>query len=161
MNITPRRLMEVLSYAPETGEFVWIKSSKGTGVGDKAGTMLNGRIAINVDGRRYLAHRLAWLYVYGEAPGKFIDHIDGNPANNRISNLRLCSQSENLQNQRRAKANSRSGFLGVSWRKQTKKWRAVICIGRKAKELGHFDSPEEAHAAYVAAKRIYHPFCSI
>lgn len=79
-----------------------------------------------------------------------VDHIDGDPKNNRRSNLRLCSCADNQKNQRRH-SNNTSGFKGVHWNKQRKRWRAEIMINRRTVHLGYFDTPEQASAAYQDA----------
>src|SRR4051812_40825019 len=106
--VTQERLKQVLVYSPESGLF--------TRRGRVAGTTYRGRINIFIDYRGYLAHRLAWLYVHGRWPIGDIDHIDGNASNNAISNLREVSRSVNMQNQRRARSDSRTGLLGVQVR---------------------------------------------
>lgn len=83
-------------------------------------------------------------------PSEQVDHIDGNPMNNRRSNLRSVTQSQNMQNARKHRDNQ-SGYKGVSWQPQMKKWRATIRIDGKQKFLGHFDDPKEAHDAYCRA----------
>ena len=79
-----------------------------------------------------------------------VDHIDGDGLNNRRSNLRACSHSENLRNHG-ANANNKSGFKGVSWREDRGKWRARIKVNRKEHSLGYYDTAEEAHMAYCRA----------
>lgn len=85
----------------------------------------------------------------------FVDHIDGDSLNNRSANLRIATVSENCRN-RGAQANNNSGFKGVGWHKRDKKWRARITVGGVVKQLGQFDCPQLAHAAYCAANQIYH-----
>jgi hypothetical protein len=112
-------------------------------------------------GKRYYAHRLAWLYEYGEFPEKIIDHIDGNRTNNSIHNLRDVSQALNSQNQKEARIDNGTGYLGVTFdkRPRTAKYRARIGITGCAKRicLGYFETPELAHLAYLDAKRKLHP----
>lgn len=87
-----------------------------------------------------------------------VDHIDGNPANNRKSNLRVCTQADNLGNQSKPKNNT-SGYKGVSFEKNNKKWRVYISRHRKRVHLGYFDTPEEAYLAYCnAAKQAFGQF---
>jgi hypothetical protein len=102
-------------------------------------------------------HRLAWLYVTGAWPKKHLDHINGDRADNRFCNLREADDAANNQNRKRANKCSLTGVLGVTYCKQTKRYRAVIMHNRKSIHLGRFDTPEEAHAAYVGAKRVLHP----
>ncbi len=90
--------------------------------------------------------------------GKVIDHINRNKLDNRRSNLRCCTQSQNLMNRGANKGNS-SGFKGVSFCKKDGKWAASICVNYKATNLGKFNTPEEAHAAYCeAGKRLHGEF---
>lgn len=159
--ITQARLKELLSYDPDTGVFVWrIKSSKFSYIepGSVAGWEDNGYIKISLDGRDYKAHRLAWLYVYGAWPSKFVDHKNQVRADNRIRNLRDASREINGQNQTKAHAQNRScGLLGVSRSSWSKKWIARLKVDGKRLYLGTFATPELAHAAYVATKRELHP----
>jgi len=132
--------------------------------GDEAGSLKDdGYVVIYVLGKPYKAHRLAWLYVNGEFPAGEIDHIDGNKMNNAIINLRDVSREINQQNRRHAKAGNPAGFLGVTVDQKTGKYLARITkTGAKTStSLGRFDTPEEAHAAYVAAKRVLHEGCTI
>lgn len=162
-NLTAQRLREVLHYDPNSGVFARLvayrnRYSGRSGVG---GRQRSGHIRICVDGKKHFAHRLAWLFVNGDWPSGDLDHIDGDPANNRIANLRLVTHEANMQNFRRPTARSTTRLLGVSWCKINKKWKACISIGGRTKHLGLFDLPEAAHAAYVSAKRIHHDGCTI
>lgn len=150
--ITQERLKELLHYEPETGIFTWkIAASNRVSIGDVAGsTRGDGRIRINVDGESYLAHRLAWFYTHGIFPPNRIDHINQDPGNNRIKNLRPATAKQNSEN-RGAGTNNKSGFKGVSWFAPLSKWRAKICHHYKHIYLGCFDTPEEASAAYESA----------
>lgn len=105
----------------------------------------------------YLAHRLAWLFSNGQWPSQVIDHIDGNPQNNRIANLRDASIQANQENQRRAQRSNRSsGLLGSHFDAQTGRWMAKISVMNKTIHIGRYDTPQEAHTAYVSAKRNLH-----
>lgn len=157
--ISHDRLLYRLNYNPDTGDFIWKNNRDSTLIGTIAGTILeDGRWQIQVDSRLYKAHRLAWFYVYGKWPEDQLDHIDGNPLNNRLSNLRECSQTQNQQNQFKPKAHNKTGYLGVSWDSSRKKYAARIRVDGKYKYLGRFDSVEEAAQSYLEAKRKYHPF---
>jgi hypothetical protein len=146
------RARELLDYEPVTGLFRWkFKPRKGVQIGDRAGTAISfGYRAIRIDGRRYLEHRLAWAWTFGEQPPDEIDHVNGCPDDNRIANLRPASSSQNKQNTRRRSSN-RSGFKGVSWIASRRKWRAEIKTRGRVVHLGYFETPEQAHAAYRAA----------
>lgn len=147
-----------ISYNPETGEFIWIRpASNRVKAGDVAGaTMANGYIVITIDGVKVLAHRLAWLVHYGEWPKQCVDHINGDKKDNRIANLRDISHKANSRHQLRPSKNNSLGFLGVCQRYG--RYKAEITVNRKHVNLGMFDTPEKASAAYQAAKqRLHHP----
>ena len=156
--ITQQRLREMLHYDAETGVFTWrIKRTAGVKPGDKAGCSNSlGYIIIGLTGRRYRAHRLAWLYVHGVWPEQSIDHANGITGDNRMINLREATSSENRQNIITVKTNT-SGFTGVTQRKN-ERWEASIKINYKTIHLGSYASPESAYHAYLVAKRQYHPF---
>lgn len=153
------RARHVLSYDASTGAFAWANPPRNVRVkaGNVAGSAgLNGYLYICVDRNRCLAHRLAWLYVHGEWPTQKIDHINGDKHDNRIANLRLATDRVNAQNVRKPQANNTSGFLGVTFCRWTNRWLAQIQTGGKHHNLGRFDTPELAHAAYLQAKRRLH-----
>lgn len=157
-SLTQERLKEVLHYNPDTGVFTWIKP---TGPKARVGAVVGERqtttyLQVGIDRKVYLLHRLAWLYVMGYIPD-LIDHVDRNPRNNRFSNLAESNKSANALNMNPSKAN-KSGYVGVSFCKCTGRWRAVLTLQGKSKKLGRFDTPEEAHQAYLAAKAKYHTF---
>ena len=112
--LTKEKLKEILLYDEECGQFYRRgKIRKGLHVGEVAGsTTSTGYWRITIEKKEYLAHRLAWLYMKGEWPEKDIDHINGNPQDNRWSNLRLCSKRESNLN-RGVLSNSRTGVKGV------------------------------------------------
>lgn len=156
------RLRELLHYCPETGVFLWKVWRGGpTVAGSVAGSIdSKGYRQIKLDMRLHLAHRLAWLYVHGEFPVGHLDHIDRNPKNNAITNLRLCTHSENHQNTG-LRADNTSGVTGVSFNKPSAKWLAFISKNGRRHRLGLFDSFEVAVAARLAAKahmHTFHPF---
>lgn len=159
--LTADRLRELLDYCPDTGVFTWrVRAAKCVKVGDVAGRFdAYGYWRIQIDGRKHLAHRLAWLYTTGEFPPDQIDHINGDRSDNRIANLRAATDAENKHNRRKPNSNTTSGYLGVSPRYG--KFRAQIWLDGKGKHIGSFGSPEEAHAAYLKAKRELHPFGTI
>jgi HNH endonuclease/AP2 domain len=153
--LTQVRLVELLDYDPNTGEFRWkVDRTGGTKAGDIAGTLRpKGYMQISIDGVQYLAHRLAWLYVHGAWPPDEVDHIDTVRNNNCIANLRLATSHDNNGNQSLSPRNT-SGLKGVSWHKHAGKWIAQITIG-KPKTLGYFDNKQDAHAAYMTAAQAY------
>lgn len=151
-----------LDYDSETGCFKWKINKGNVKAGNIAGTKhYHGYLTININKKQYFSHRLAWVYFYGSWPDGFIDHINGIKTDNRIVNLRTVSYTGNNQNLRRSKKTNKSGLLGVSWHKKTKKWQASIRINGVCTSLGYFDDPNEAHEMYVHAKRKHHSTCSI
>lgn len=161
---TRERLLEVLRYNQETGEFTW-KNTMGSRApaGGVAGAVnKSGYRVIRVDGRLHYGHRLAWLIVYGLEPVGGIDHRDGHKGNNAISNLREATDSVNMQNQRRAtRQNKTTGLLGASMDKRDGRYVARITVSQKHLFLGRFDRPEDAHTAYIEAKRRHHAGCTV
>lgn len=161
--LTQAELKRVLAYNADTGVFTWReKIARKIRVGCIAGSIRHdGYVLIQFNMKRYLAHRIAWLYVYGEFPPYQIDHIDGNPSNNVIANLRPATSQENNQNQIFPRKDSTSGFMGVYFHKTNGKFIARISTGVNRKHLGCFDTADEASASYIAAKRKFHKFCTI
>lgn len=155
--LTRARLKEVVHYNENTGEMLWIKpTSARVKIGDKVGNNDGkGYLQTCIDGRRYRVHRLVWLWVYGVFPTYHIDHIDRDRTNNKLSNLRDLPQALNNQNIGVTRANT-SGFLGVSWSKEMRKWEARISINNKTRVIGYFDKPENASNAYRLAKQTHH-----
>ena len=156
MNIN--RLMEVLEYNPDTGIFICRISRKGAGAGSVAGCVEpSGYRRIMVDYKRYHAHSLAWLFIYGHWPKDQMDHKNGIRDDNRIENLREATCSENGQN-RKMNVSSTSGLIGVTFHRRDKKWQACIMINSRSHHLGYFADKHAAHAAYLAAKSKLHIF---
>ena len=159
--LTQERLKELLHYDPETGFFTRIKSTCNVNkVGVRCGALHHsGYIELMVDSKNYRAHRIAWLYMTGEFPKHYIDHINGVKNDNRFCNLRDVTKQTNAQNEIRARKHNSTKFLGVS--KRGNKFHSTITINGKHKHLGFFNTAEEAHAAYIEAKRIHHLGCTI
>lgn len=149
---------KLFSYDQSSGLFIRkIKRGQAFKPGQIAGTISkkDGYVRIVIGAKAYLAHRLAWLVVHGTLPDREIDHRNGVRHDNRIGNLRLATELENSCNKLLAK-NNKSGFKGASFAKRHKKWAARIQVSRKCHFLGLFDTPEEAHAAYVIAAARLH-----
>lgn len=154
--ITQQRLKEVLSYNSSTGEFVWLFDCVANKVkGKVAGSIKTGGYRqIRIEGQRYAAHRLAWLYVHGKFPPDEIDHINGMTDDNRIDNIRAVSHTENAKNRRMYK-NNKSGIMGVAWAGKAKKWWSQIRLSGKTKSLGYHKDFFEACCARKSAEKKY------
>ena len=168
------QLRQLFIYEPDTGKLIWrerpvdqFKTAHACNIwnicyaGKEAGcikTRLSGyrHIQVAFNGKRWLAHRVAFAMYYGRDPEQDIDHINRDSLDNRIENLREASRSLNLQNQTEPQKGNESGYRGVDWHNRTQKWRARITANGKNKHLGLFTTPEDAHAAYLAAKAKYH-----
>lgn len=158
MALTQKRLHELLIYVPESGVFTWRVSRGSRSQGSTAGTPdAIGYSLIRIDGTFYKAHRLAWMYVNGEFTPHGIDHINRNKSDNSIANLRPATQMQNLQNQSISKRNT-SGYQGVNWHSQRKKWRAEIAVNKKTYHLGLFENISDAIFARDSAKATLHQF---
>lgn len=172
-NLTAVTVRELLHYEPETGIFTWRVRSEKWFTSNLACRLWNKRnankealTAVKSGGYRhgsilgvtYRAHRVAWLYHYGFWPSQYIDHVDGDPTNNRINNLRDVTKSQNNRN-KRASSRCKSGCNGVTWCKQREKWLANIRIFDKTLNLGRYDDKNDAIAARKAAeiKHGFHP----
>lgn len=159
-HISQQKVLEYLQYDPDSGEFRWKVSSNGRiKVGQLAGCLeLTGYIKIRIEGKAFGTHRLAWIAVNGEVGDSFIDHINGDRADNRISNLRVATRVENSRNRRNQK--NISGQRGVYWNKPYGKWQASGFKDGKLISLGYFE--DKLEAAKVAAefrKNEYGKFC--
>lgn len=152
--LTTERIKELLDYCPETGKFYWkSRTSNSIKIGEEAGGFsVDGYRRIRIDGVLWLTHRLSWFVTYGSFPKTGLDHINGIKSDNRVKNLREAENILNSQNRKIVK-----GYTYVSSRKK-KPWLAQIKINYKNKSLGYFETAQEAHEAYLAAKRKYHPF---
>lgn len=153
---TAEKLRSILNYDQETGIFTWkVSTSRRVKVGAVAGCSNgDGYLLIQLQSRKYQAHRLAWLHTYGAWPTDQIDHINRIRTDNRISNLRDVSTKQNQQNAGK-RSNNTSGHPGVCWHKRDSKWVARIKHNYKAIHLGYFNTLEEAVAARKAAEKLY------
>jgi len=139
-------LKGVLKYDKTTGLFKWW-------TGAAAGYFDSGYMQINIGNRNYKCHRLAWFYEYGEWPEQ-IDHINHERSDNRLSNLRNVTHSENMKNKSKYKCN-KSGVTGVCYHKRTGKWQARINLNGKEVYLGLFKTIKEASSARDGALILY------
>lgn len=155
--LTAELARELLSYDPDTGIFTWKGSSRGHAKGAIAGCCsCYGYILIHVHSRMYRAHRLAWFITHGSWPENQIDHINGVKHDNRLLNLRDVTPTKNSENLHLARPGSRSGLLGAHWDRNNKKFVARIVVKKKPMYLGRYATAEEAHQAYLSAKRLLH-----
>ncbi len=155
-DLTAQRLRELLHYDPETGIFYAKKRRGPLSVGKSSGTITpDGYVQISLHRSLYLAHRLAWLYVFGEFPSQQIDHKDRDGTNNRIENLRLATGSQNNYNKPK-RADNTSGHRGVCYVKRSGLWEAKTKVNGKRKSLGRYKTPQEAGFAYEQFAKANH-----
>jgi hypothetical protein len=153
------RLRELLRYEEHSGVFTWMVTRTGKArAGSVAGRLTNhGYRQIQIDGRYYHAHRLAFVYMLGRWPEQQVDHKDGVRDHNAWGNLREATPAENGQN-RRTQRNNSTGFMGVSFVASRGKYVAMIAVGRNRKNLGWFGTGDAASLAYQEAKARLHGF---
>ena len=171
-NLTAEYVRSALHYEPETGAFTWMlrplehfpnqrtcRAWNARFAGRPTGTDNGqGYISIRLNSLTFKGHRIAWLWMTGAHPIGEIDHINQQPGDNRFENLRDVCRATNQQNQRYAqRSNVSTGLLGAYADKATGRYRAAIRANGQQHYLGQFDTAEAAHAAYIAAKRAYHP----
>jgi len=161
--ITQSQLKDLLEYDPLTGIFKHHRTGKGIRSSRLAGytKKSSGYNYIKIDYKPYLSHRLAWIYVHGVFPTRFISHINDNKSDNRIANLRETNEYQIHQRELRKRKDGASTYRGVirayaATEKTKKPWIANIKSGGKAYNLGVFATEIEAHAAYCAAADKYH-----
>ena len=146
----------LLEYRPATGELLLRTPTKRRVAGASACRLdTKGYLRVRICGKDYKAHRIAWLLAYGEWPTGILDHINGDPADNRLCNLRIVSIAENGQNRKRAMRNNRTGLLGVSPVKGG--FVAQIKAGTTKLRSRIFQTAAEAHAEYLRMKQEHHP----
>lgn len=152
--ITQELVRHLFNY--KDGILTWKNpTSKKFKPGDVAGWINNlGYTRVKINRKKYLIHRLIYLYHHGNLP-KYIDHIDGDPLNNKVENLRECTLSQNIHNSKLCKINT-SGAKGVSWNKRKQKWMVYLGLGCKRKHIGYFDDFELAELVAIEAREKYH-----
>jgi hypothetical protein len=167
-DLTAEQVREVLDYDPETGALRWKERSdmrsqwNGRYAGKPAGGIRpDGYLTVCVNYRHMLAHRVAWLHFYGEYPPEHLDHINQCKTDNRIANLREATRSQNQRN-RGAARNNALGIKGVHWVKERDKYCAQIQVEGKNRNLGHYETAEEAYAVYCrAAEKLHGEFANV
>lgn len=158
--ITQERLKELFHYDADSGNFTKASNGGKRKAGDLCGTTnAHGYRTMKVDGSMYYAHRLAFIYMTGNQPKHFIDHINGNKSDNRWINLREATRAENSMNRGKL-SNNKSGFKGVRLDKRCNRWIAQIVINKKQVVIGRYDTKQEAADAYAKeALKIHGEFC--
>lgn len=154
-SMTAERCRELFHYDQESGILFWKQAGRGRTVGRHAGHKDRlGYYIVKADGAMWCVHRLIWLYVYGVHPSQFLDHIDRDPSNNKIANLREATCAQNGANRRRG-SNNTSGIKGVVPVRGGRRWQALIYVNQKPVNLGFFGTKEEASEAYAKGGRHY------
>ncbi len=159
-------LQERLDYDPLTGHLRWKAPLRKHLIGKITASLdVNGYVQVNLGGGKILkGHRIAWAMHYGEWPESYIDHINGVRNDNRISNLRCVDNRTNCENKRNGSTCNPTGCLGVAVRKrnsESRRYAALIVVNKKQITIGSFPTVEEAHEAYLTAKRKLHKGCTI
>ena len=143
--ITQHELKERLHYNPDTGIFTRLKAGKRHrwSVGKATGAkMPSGHLVISIQGKKYYAHRLAFLYMTGKWPQE-VDHINHDPADNRWCNIRNCTHRDNMKS-RKLNKNNKSGHHGVWQEPKSGRWHAYIKVKGRRKFLGSFANKADA-----------------
>jgi hypothetical protein len=168
--LTVERLRELLHYDSGTGVFTRrvdvMCGRNGKQVAARKGEVAgyvnkDGYVMIGIEGRDYRAHRLAWLYVTGQWPTMLIDHKNRKKADNWWDNLREATKQMNGENMSAVRTNTISGLLGAHYSRRHKLYCAKINVGSKVHYLGWHKTAQEAHQAYLEAKRRLHEGCTI
>lgn len=160
--ITAAELKAALQYDPESGVFYWLVNRGPKHVGDVAGSIApQGYRQLTIGAIAVRANRMAHLYMTGSHPTGQMDHINGDRQDDRWENLRDATPSMNMQNRKAAQVTNKSGLLGVFFLRRKNKWTARLRRRGVDHYIGHFDTPEQAHAAYLAKKREVHEGCTI
>lgn len=155
--ITQEQLKKLVKYDRLTGYFYARVDLRGVDKGERLGTFdrSTGYALIGLGGEQYFSHQLAWLYVKGVWPSKYMDHKDRDKINNAFKNLREATGTQNNAN-RVVRKDSKSGLKGVRFLARQQKWEAYIGVESKFTSLGYFSTAEDAGRAYdKAAIRCY------
>ena len=144
--LTQERLKELLYYNPDTGLFTWRVDRRRCRADGGAGSINNGYVYIGVDGKKYYAHRLAFLYIDGAFPPGIVDHINRDRVDNRFNNLRYADHTLNGANR-----HDNNKFVGVCWNRRDNRWAARVKVNNHLKPLGTFVT----HLAACYARHAY------
>lgn len=154
-------LRAVYAYDPNTGILRLKVKRQQFAAGHICGTLVKGSFRLKLSGKFYAVHRVIWALVYGYWPINMIDHINGNPSDNRIENLREANCLENAWNSRKPSTNT-SGYKGVSFCRKTNKWHSRIMANGVRYSLGLYLTPEAAYAKYcTAAHKLHREFARV
>jgi HNH endonuclease len=155
MKLTQARLKELLHYSPETGECTWlVNRTNGVKAGDRAGFDVNGYQGVYIDNVMYKIHRIAFLYMNGMFPVEYVDHVNCNKADNRWSNLREATNSQNQHN--RSEVGSNTGCKNVTYIPGRNKYQVGFRLNKKSLFFGYFDDLELADLVATEAREKYH-----
>ena len=160
--LTYEQAHELLQYDQQTGDLYWkVNVSNNIKAGTDAGKTRKRDLykVFTYKSKQHQAHRIVWLMTQAKMPKQFIDHINGDRTDNRLSNLREADRHINAQNQRTPNKSSTSGYLGVRFKRGA--YEASLRLGKKTIYLGRFKDPKIAHEAYVQAKREMHIGCTL
>lgn len=161
--IEQEEVIRLFSYDRLTGIVSWkISPSPSVKAGSRAGTTSRyGYRVVKISKKSFSEHRIIFTIMGIDPSGLEVDHINGKKDDNRFINLRLVDRTGNQQNKIFPCSNNNSGFLGVHWRKRDKRFVASIHVKRRTIHLGYFNKAEDAYEAYLKAKRLLHPSCTI
>lgn len=157
IGLSREELIRTIAYDEHTGEMRWLSP---TGNRVKPGDLVRGKtvrgyLRVQINGRRYKVHDLAWIYMTGREPENIVDHINGDTSDNSWKNLREATQALNCRNRKTPKNNS-SGVKGVFFRKRDRKWHAVIGLNNRKIFVGAYSDFQSAVSAITAARSLYH-----
>jgi hypothetical protein len=155
--VSAEEVQRLFHYDEATGALSWkvclstrAKAGRICSYSDK-----RGYIYVKIHKRHYMVHRVIWAVYHGAWPTNDIDHINGNPSDNRISNLRPATRSQNLCNKKLSSRNT-SGIKGVNWHKKARKWRGRVILNKRYYNAGYFDDPAEAGRAVQSLREKIH-----